>query len=116
MLDAIDEAKGLTYRKEDAEKAVKQRFLFEQAGRTNNVLKELARENGLKNVPDGCHYVLGLADFLDWGHEPRKKNATWHITCYSPEAEKKVKSVMKMFRQKRYTLYPTIDECIETLK
>ncbi len=115
-LDAIDETNGVTYPKEEAEKAVQQRFLFEQANRTKAVLKELAQENGLPDVPEGCRSVLGLADFLDWGHAPRKKNATWHITCYSPEAEKRVKSVMKDFRQKRYTLYKTIDACMEKWK
>ena len=113
-LDKLDEENGITYSAEDAAYAVKQRFLYEQAGRTQKLLKELAKKNGLTAVPEGCHSVLSLANYL-YGHDRRCKNANWHISCFTEADKKRAKRVMKMLGQKRYTLYSGIDECIEVL-
>lgn len=115
-LDKMDEENGITYSEADAAEAVRQRFLFEQAGRTHEVLKELAKTSGLEDVPEGCHSVLGFADFLDMGHDQRRRNATWHISYFSPEDKKRIKNVMKMLGQKRFLLYPSIDACIENIQ
>ena len=115
-LDKLDEENGITYSEADAAEAVKQRFLYEQAGRTHKVLEELAAASGLEGVPKGCHSVLGFADFVDMGHDQRRRNATWHISYFSPEDKKRIKKVMKMLGQKRFVLYPSIDACIENIK
>lgn len=115
-LDKMDEENGITYSEADAAEAVKQRFLFEQAGRTHEVLEELAKASGLENVPEGCHSVLGFADFVDMGHDQRRRNATWHISYFSPEDKKRIKKVMKRLGQKRFILYPSIDACIENIR
>lgn len=109
-LDKMDEELGVRYDGAEAARAVKQRFLYEQAGRTHKLLEELAKEHGLSQVPEGCHSVLGLADYIDGGHEQRRRNANWHITYFSPEDERRIKKVMKRFGQKRVTLYPGIDK------
>ena len=109
-LDRMDAELGVRYDGAEAARAVKQRFLYEQAGRTHELLEKLAKEYGLSQVPEGCHSVLGFADFIDGGHSRRKKNANWHITYFSAEDERRIKKVMKRFGQKRVTLYPGIDK------
>lgn len=115
-LDQLDEKNGIQYCLEEAAKAVKQRFLFEQAGRTQKVLNELAQIKGLRGVPEGCHSAFGLADYADMGHEQRRRNATWHISYFTPSDKKRIENVMKRLGQKRYILYPTIDECMAKIK
>ena len=115
-LDKMDEENGITYSETDAAEAVQQRFLYEQAEKTHKVLEELATASGLEGVPKGCHSVLGFADFVDMRHDPRQRNAIWHISYFSPEDKKRVKKVMKMLGQKRFVLYPSIDTCIANIK
>lgn len=116
-LRKMDELYGENaYDENRAAYAVKQRYLFEQAGRTQSVLQKIVKKYGVADVPEGCHSVLGLADYLDDGHEQRKRNAAWHISYFSAEDKKRVKMVMKQLGNKRYTLYPTIDECISKFK
>lgn len=98
---------------EAAEESVHQRFLWEQAVRTQELLKKIAQEHGLKEVPDGCHCVLGLADYLSGGHAPRKQNALWHISYFTPADKRQIKSVMRQIRLKRFELYEGIDLCLE---
>ena len=112
-LKAVDKLYGgeRSYSESAAIKAVKQRFWFEQAGRTKKVLEEIADKYHIP-VPAGCHSILGYMDYKDYGHEQRRKNAQWHISYFSPEDKKQIRSVMKALHQKRYALYPSIDECI----
>lgn len=97
---------------DDDKRSVQQRFLFEQAGRTQELLKEMATEYGLPEVPEGCHSVLGLCEYLDGGHTPRKKNAQWHISYFTPEDKKRIEKAMKHIGLKRYHLYEGIDQCL----
>ena len=112
-LQAVDELYGgeSDYREDEAAKAVKQRFWFEQAGRTESVLKEIAERYHV-SVPNGCHSILGYMDYKDYGHDRRRRNAQWHISYFSPQDKKQIQRVMKMLHQKRYTLYSSIDQCI----
>ena len=98
---------------EAAARSVHQRFLFEQAGRTHDLLTKIMLERGLGDLPEGCHSVLGLADYLDGGHEPRYRNAQWHISYFTPADKKRIKDIMKKLRLKRYQLYEGIDQCVE---
>ena len=111
-LDQMDKENGITYSEADAARAVKGRFLFEQAKRTRLLLEEIAKEKGLPQVPEGCHSVLGLSAYTDFPHDHRRRNAAWHISFFSPEDEKKIKWTMKKLGQKRYTVYKGIDACI----
>ncbi len=108
-LDAIDEKNGIRYCEAEAARAVKQRFLFEQADRTHKLLEDMAKTMGLSRVPEGCHSVLGFADYVDMGHEQRRKNAVWHISYFSPADKKRIEGVMKRLGQKRYKLYQGIE-------
>lgn len=103
------------YTKEDEELekyAVKQRFLWEQAKRTQEKLMKISKNNGMNKAPQGCYSVLGLADYLDMGHDRRLRNAKWNITYYSESDRRRITATMKKLGLKRYTLYPSIDECI----
>ena len=112
-LQAVDKLYGKSpaYRENEAAKAVKQRFWFEQAARTQSVLEEIAEKYHV-SVPEGCHSILGYMDYKDYGHDRRRQNAQWHISYFSPQDKKQIQSVMKSLHQKRYTLYPSIDQCI----
>lgn len=103
---------GQPYDENLAKRAVKQRFWFEQAARTQDVLEDIANKYHVP-IPDGCHSILGYMDYKDYGHEQRKRNAQWHISYFSPEDKKRIQGVMKSLHQKRYTLYPSIEKCIE---
>lgn len=115
-LDAMDEKNGIRYCEEEAARAVKQRFLFEQADRTHKLLEELAKAMGLDRVPEGCHSVLGFADYIDMGHEQRRKNAVWHISYFSPSDKKRIEGVMKRLGQKRFKLYQGIEATLREVK
>lgn len=112
-LKEMDEQYGgmRKYSDVDAAKAVKQRFWFEQAARTRKVLEEIAGKYRVP-IPEGCHSILKYMDYKNYGHDPRRKNAQWHISFHSPDDKKQIKSVMKSLQLKRYTLYSSIDECI----
>ena len=112
-MKAVDELFGglREYIEADAVQAVKQRFWYEQAERTNMVLEELAKKYHVP-VPKECHSILGYMNYKDYGHTPRRKNAQWHISFYSKEDKKRIERVMKAMQLKRFTLYPSIDECI----
>ena len=97
---------------EVAENEVHQRFLLEQEGRTQKLLEKIAQEHGLKEVPHGCHSVFGLADYLSSGHAPRKRNALWHISYFTPEDKRQINKVMRQIKLKRFELYEGIDQCM----
>ena len=101
----------LPYSERDARDAVMQRFWLEQAGRTQNVLNELSKQYGVP-IPEGCHSILGYMDYVDYGHDQRKRNASWHVSCFSDADRKRVKKVLKDFRVKNYTMHAMIDDCI----
>lgn len=63
-------------------------------------------------IPEDCHSILGYMDYVDGGHDRRKRNAVWHISYFSNEDKKRVVRVMKDLYIKRYRLYGSIDECI----
>lgn len=96
-----------------AKRSVHQRFLLEQSRRTQDMVNAIARKRGLRKAPDGCHSVLGLADYLDGGHDQRRKNAQWHISYFTQNDKKQIERVMKRIGLKRYHLYASIDQCIE---
>lgn len=103
------------YDKSDAEYAVKQRFWFEQSQRTQEALEKLASEYHVP-VPKGCYSILSYMDYVDGGHDQRKRNATWHISYHSKKDEKRIKKEMKSLHIKQYHLYDSIDKCIECFK
>lgn len=94
-----------------AKYAVTQRFWFEQASRTREVLDKLSKQYGVP-VPDGCHSILEYMNDVDHGHDPRRKNAVWHISCHTDEDRQRVQTAMKELRIKNYNLYATINDCI----
>ena len=98
----------------EEKRAVNRRFLFEQAGRTQYFLKEIAQKYGDSEFPDGIHSVLGLAEYLDGGHTQRLRNAQWHISYRTPEDKVQIKRIMKQIGLKRYHLYDSIDKCLQT--
>lgn len=113
-LKEVDEmlGAGYSYSPKDAEEAVKQRFWFEQARRTQEVLNKLEERYHVP-IPDGCHSILGYMDYVNYGHDQRKRNAQWHISYYSKEDKKRIEGVMKSLNLKRYKLYSSINECIK---
>ena len=113
-LKEVDEmlGAGYSYSPKDAEEAVKQRFWFEQARRTQEVLNKLEERYHVP-IPDGCHSILGYMDYVNYGHDQRKRNAQWHISYYSKEDKKHIEGVMKSLNLKRYKLYSSINECIK---
>lgn len=116
-MEAVDQQFGgqRPYRAEAAKEAVTQRFWFEQDKRTRDVLDQLAADRHVP-VPDECHSILGYMDYVDWGHDPRKRNAQWHISYYSKDDQKRISQVMKELHNKRFTLYDSIDECIRIFR
>lgn len=100
----------LPYSERDARDAVMQRFWLEQAGRTQNVLNELSKQYGVP-IPEGCHSILGYMDYVDYGHDQRKRNASWHVSCFPMRIEKELKST-KRLPGKNYTMHAMIDDCI----
>ena len=108
---ANEDKDTLPYSERDAKDAVMQRFWLEQAGRTQNVLNELSKQYGVP-IPEGCHSILGYMDYVDYGHDQRKRNASWHVNCFSDADRKRVKKVLKDFRVKNYTMHAMIDDCI----
>ncbi len=61
----------------------------------------------MKNVvelPEDCLSVLKAADFIDGGHEPRKQDATWHISCFSDRDKVQAERVMKRAGCKNFVL------------
>lgn len=97
-----------------ATEAVRKRFIFEQATRTKEILEELCALVGIDEVPASaeCASVLKLAEYIDGGHEKRKRNAKWHISYMTPEDKAQIESVMKRVGCSEYTLYPSVEECI----
>lgn len=112
-LTKIDEESdtAMEYFPDDAAYAVKQRFWMEQAKRTRRLMEQLAAQYGVP-IPEDCHSILDYMDYVDGGHDRRKRNAVWHISYFSNEDKKRVVRVMKDLYIKRYRLYGTIDECI----
>ncbi len=102
------------YDSERAEEAVHQRFLLEQSERTHDLLYKMVSQSGLKDIPEGCHSVLSLANYLDHGHEKRERNAKWHISYYSEDDKNRIESLMKKMDLNLYQLYPSIEECLES--
>lgn len=98
----------------EEKRAVNQRFLFEQAGRTQQFLREIAQKHGYLELPEGMHSVLELAGLLDGGHVQRLRNAQWYISYRTPEDKSQIKKVTKQIGLKRYHLYDSIDQCIQT--
>lgn len=98
---------------ETAARSVHQRFLFEQVARTQDLLKKIMLERGLVDLPEVCQSVLSLADYLNGWHEPRGRNAHWHISYFTPANKKRIKDVMKKLGLKRYQLYEGIGQCVE---
>lgn len=92
--------------------AVNRRFLFEQAGRTQDFLKRIAQKHGYPEPPEGVHSVLGLAEYLDGGHPQRLRNAQWHISYLTSADKAQIKQIMKQIGLKRYHLYDSIDKCL----
>ena len=80
----LDEERNnkLPYSESNAKYAVTQRFWFEQAQRTQRILENLEKQYGIQ-IPEGCHSILSYMEYIDYGHDQRKRNATWHISCYS---------------------------------
>lgn len=110
---SLDEGRNhkLPYDEELAKYAVTQRFWFEQVSRTREVLDKLSKQYGVP-VPDGCHSILEYMNDVDHGHDPRKKNAVWHISCHTDEDRQRIQKAMKELRIKNYNLYATINDCI----
>ena len=100
----------------EAEAAVHQRFLFEQAERTKEIIDELCSIKGIKKIPKDIHSVLTAADHIDGGHSPRCKDAHWHISYYSESGKNRIENVLKKIGCKNYSLYPGIDNCIASFR
>lgn len=101
----------MPYSEYAAKCAVTQRFWLEQARRTQDILENLERRCGAQ-IPEGCHSILSYMDYIDYGHDQRKRNATWHISCYSDADRKRARKVMKELRIKNYSLHSSISDCI----
>lgn len=105
------------YRSDKAEYAVKQRFWYEQAKRTQQTLNDLSKKYCVA-VPEGCRSILGYMDYVNYGHDPRKKNAVWHISYHSHNDKKRIEKVMRdlHIKNRRYQLFDSIDQCIHDFK
>lgn len=116
-LDEGREDKKLPYPETLAKETVSQRFWFEQVGRTDDFLKNLAKQYGV-SLPEGCHSVLDFADYIDGWHDPRKRNPIWHVSYHSEEDKKRIKKALKTIgiKEKNYELLGSIDECIKAFK
>lgn len=110
-----------TYTNELAEKsakAVKKRFILEQAYRTRQVLEEICLFKHVENrIPEEaeCASVFKLADYIDGGHEKRKSNAKWHISYFSDSDKTRIENVMHKIGCQDYELISSIDECISSI-
>lgn len=101
---------------EQAAEAVHKRFLVEQAERTKEILEECCILKGYKDVIPAsaqCASVFKLADYIDGGHTKRTADAKWHISYFSDEDKRRIEDTMRRAGCENYTLYPSIDECIE---
>ncbi|MBR1495694.1 MAG: hypothetical protein IJ601_11695 [Acidaminococcaceae bacterium] len=99
-----------------ATETVPKRFIMEQAMRTKEVIEELCAIKNVVKLPGDCLSVLKVADFIDGGNEPRKQDATWHISCFSDQDKVQAEKVMTRAGCKNFVLYHGIDECIECFK
>ncbi|MBQ9042807.1 MAG: hypothetical protein IJ111_08325 [Eggerthellaceae bacterium] len=101
------------YPAEDAERAVRMRFLLEQSGRTKEVMQDLATiMSGSDEQADACDSMLSLAARLDGGHDARVKNASWHISYHSEADKAHFENVMAKLGVADYSLHGSIEECI----
>lgn len=111
---------GRVHKKEEqdekAKTAVYQRFLMEQAGRTKEVIEELCAIKGVRVLPADCFSVLKTADYIDGGHEPRHRDARWHISYHCDADRARIENVMKRIGCTNFELYKGIDECIKEFK
>lgn len=84
----------MEYPEKLAEEAVRQRFWFEQTKRTDEFLKELAKQYHI-SLPEGCHSVLDFADHVDGWHDQRRRNPVWHVSYHSEEDKKRIRKALK---------------------
>ncbi len=118
QVGVITDKDGYVHKKENvkAAEAVHKRFIMEQAARTKEIIEDLCILKGVRSLPGDCLSVLKAADYIDGGHEPRKQDATWHISCFSEKDRIQAEMVMKRAGCKKYVLYHGIEECIEGFK
>ena len=120
QVGVITDKEGNIHQKNDidrkASEAVYKRFIMEQAMRTKEVIEDLCTLKDVDELPGNCLSVLKAADYIDGGHESRKQDVTWHISCFSDKDRIQAKKVMERAGCKNYILYQGIEECIEGFK
>ncbi len=107
---------GLEEMTEAARNAVEKRFILEQAGRTREVMDELAQLKGLYEYPASILSILTLSDYIDGGHAQREADARWHISYFSEDDRKRAIDVMERIGCRNYELHHGIEECIEEFR
>lgn len=95
--------------------AVQRRYHREQEERNNKIKKEYLR---MLRKKMNLKYLTLEEAFL--GNENRivkkLKGAEWHISYFNEKDKEKIEKVMSEFGCQNYTLYNSIDKCIEKFK
>ena len=120
QVGVITDKEGNIHQKKDidrkASEAVYKRFIMEQAMRTKEVIEDLCTLKDVDELPGNCLSVLKAVDYIEGGHESRKQDVTWYISCFSDKDRIQAKKVMERAGCKNYILYQGIEECIEGFK
>lgn len=92
--------------------AVRRRYWREQEERNKKIQKEYLR---MLNKQMHRGYLTPVEAFLEANEETlkRRNGAKWHISYFSEGDKKKIDAVMSGFGCQNYTLYNSIDACIQ---
>ena len=93
---------------------VRQRFLFEQAGRTLETVHRLASQYHIPDIGQECHSVQSLIDIINPNHAARTENAKWRISAYTAADKANIKKSARKIglKLKDYTTYRGIEETL----
>jgi len=99
--------------------AVHRRFIEEQSERTGRkekvlfkMLRRASRKWCMRLGGNDMSEHTGLAETIPVTYKP----AEWYISYHSLEDKTRITETLRKLGCSRYTLYPTIDECIQTFR
>ena len=100
---------------DEEEEYVDRRYCMEREAHVEETEKELFKLMGLKRSKKRRQRHRSDSEDVV-SPVMRNTNARWHISYYSEKDKKWIDTVMKQLGCADYTLYPTIEECIECFK
>lgn len=98
---------------------VHRRFLIEQQERnmqtTQMFFKKLRRIR--RKITGNKSHSFILCNNEEKAYAvPKKSSPQWHISYFSDEDKQRIESMMRQLKCQNFTLYPTIDSCLEKFR